>query len=744
MRGQKIRFTNVEQEEPIGELTAYNVTAGREPAGSAKLAYRLGPLENPSPSLDPLRAFIAGRFAPDERSVLVARPGAGGAAEAPSAAGSALPIVHVLIPAESEDARYRLDGIDGGLDGIAIDLPAMALAPTHQGLIPFNIQVKDPHWPLRDMIDFTFSVKPGEPKTLWLDLRDRILPPGKALYLTIASASGGFGPASLAGAEVRLVFKPRAEARPEHELDRFTQARDSFAMLVEEHPQHNPKLNLWNRFEGDLKDLMRVNPNHELGKPYYAISVSGELPPYLRPAPPAGVPLWAYRQVTLLGQLKHFVTWYIDHRQVPYGDFGGGISDDVDLLNSWPGTALMGAEPDKIRRSDRALIEAAFKNGMFTNGLPTIQADYLHSFEEGINCLSQNMILDHGNPVLFERAMVTARGVNSLTGINAAGNRLFKTAYFNGKKMALEGVWRWSRGYSNLVLQPEQLLVEFNGNPTAKKVLLELADGQLAHRHLNAKGQYEIPTAIEYSTDRGLNVSHTYFPWALYWTAWKWTGQARYLDPILDGGVPAITGVNANMLDLAGLRPAWGSRIIAAAEDLSDPKQIGAYLEKSRASEYRNASTDMLAWQLTGDKGYLERLYAAQIAETDMLNYLNTQGSLWIDRVGVHHADLQRARLGGIALVRNGPFPGHAVSWRFRAPASDQSVAILIPDATATSFKVIACNLDGAPVQAAMTGWNIDPGIWEISQGIATDGGDKADASIETWTAPFARSARST
>ena len=39
--GRKIRFTNVEQEEPIGELVAYNVTAGREPAGSAKLAYRL-------------------------------------------------------------------------------------------------------------------------------------------------------------------------------------------------------------------------------------------------------------------------------------------------------------------------------------------------------------------------------------------------------------------------------------------------------------------------------------------------------------------------------------------------------------------------------------------------------------------------------------------------------------------------------------------------------------------------------
>jgi len=41
INGHKIRFTNVEQEEPIGELVAYNVIAGREPEGSVKLAYRL-------------------------------------------------------------------------------------------------------------------------------------------------------------------------------------------------------------------------------------------------------------------------------------------------------------------------------------------------------------------------------------------------------------------------------------------------------------------------------------------------------------------------------------------------------------------------------------------------------------------------------------------------------------------------------------------------------------------------------
>src|SRR3989442_8838018 len=41
IRGQKIRFENVEQEEPIGELSAYYVVAGKEPQRIARLSYTL-------------------------------------------------------------------------------------------------------------------------------------------------------------------------------------------------------------------------------------------------------------------------------------------------------------------------------------------------------------------------------------------------------------------------------------------------------------------------------------------------------------------------------------------------------------------------------------------------------------------------------------------------------------------------------------------------------------------------------
>ncbi len=731
LAGRKIRFTNVAQEEPIGELVAYNVTAGKEPAGSAKLEYSLQFPAADNAGLAPLQKFIAGRFAPDERSTLVAVPAASPAPAQPSSVGVSLPLVHILIP-------NTWDKLTDGLDGIALDLPALKLKPAANGLIPLNIQVKDPLWPLRDMLDFTFSVKPGEAKTLWLDLRDRLLPPGKAFWLTVAAADSDFFALSLAGAKLRLVFKPREAALPEHELDRLTQAKDTYAMLVEEHP-NNPKLNMWVRFKGDLDDLLRVNPDNALGQRYAAAAAipGATRPKFTQPEPPAGVPLWAFRQTYLLGQVKHFVEYYIDHRQSEFGDFGGGISDDVDLLNTWPGVALMGSEPEKVKLSLHRLLEAAFKNGMFINGLPMIQADELHSYEEGINCLAQNLILDYGNPQQIERAMVTARGVEWLTGVNAAGHRHIRSAYYNGLKAAEEHPWGWAKPYSYLVCQVPQLLVDFNGNPAAEKIQLELADGLLAHSQVNENGRITLASAIHFSDDKVGDYGRGYFPWHMFWASWKWTGDKKYLAPITEGG--STMSVNANVLDLLNLRKDWAARNAPSEIAGRRGDDRGAVRPGNRSNGFRNSSGEHFAWQVDGDKSHLERVYGQQIEGCATNEYIETEGSLWIDRVGVPTTELQRARLGGVALNRNALFPGHVISWNFAAPATDQSVAILVPNGMPTGFKVIAYNLETTPVHATMTGWNIDPGIWEITQGIDTKNTDNADQAIATREEKFER-----
>ncbi len=743
IRGQKIRFENVEQEEPIGELSAYNVTFDTEPKGSARLAYTLRTNAESDSSLEPITKFINGRYTSDERAMSVAvadgnSPANSQTATPNSQSNPALPVVHILIPA----AGWQ--NISDGLDGIAIDLPSLHVKPTHGEYFPLNIQVKDPLWPQRNLLDFSFSVKPDEARTIWLDTRDRIPPPGQSLYLTIAGAGSDFGPASLEGARLRLIFKPRAEAVKEHELDRFTQARDSYAMLIEEHT-NNPRLNLYNRFAADINDVLRVNPNNWLAQTYwYDSNRTHPKPAFTQPTPPDGAPLWAFRQVEQLRNLKRFVLWYIDRRQIENGEFGGGLSDDGDLTNVWPATALMGCEPEKLKESLIREMDAFYREGMFTNGLPTIQADELHSYEEGIQALGQSLLLDYGDPKQLERAMENARSVIGLTGINSAGHRHIMSSYYNGRKMAVEEPWGWSKPSSILVLHPGIMLVDYNGNPLMKKIITELADGFLAHRRTDPNGAVRQSIAIRFIDDREApNNRGSVLP--VYWAAWKWTGDSKYLEPFRDQGPRALETIPSNALDQLDVRQTWGNEIVNLVKggnpqpNPARPATPNPNSQRLNVPPPANYGTMHLAWQMTGDKHFLESLYASQIEASAIREYMNTEGSMWIDRVDVPYAELQRARLGGIAMTRGSLYPGNAVSWAFHAPANEESTAILIPNATQQSMKIVAYNLSPATVKATMTAWDIEPGQWEIVQGVDRNGDDVIDGDSTTTTVELER-----
>lgn len=736
--GEKLRFTNVEQEQPIGELSAYYVHPGMEPTGVATLRYHLTAkvAGADNPSTRPLVEFIKGRFPADERMTMIAMPNGVVPATPRHDKQAGLPIVHIIVPADfrsqmadvGHGTSYGWENMDGGLDGIAIDLPALKITPNADGVIPLNIQVKDPLWPMRDMLYFTFAVKPGVPHTLWLDTRDRILPNGKSLYITIAAQSADFDTSALEGTGLRLIFKDYRNAVAEHTADRLTQVRDEYANMTEE-SVNSRRLNLYNRFDADVTDLLRVDPQNDLGRKYWhEKNLEQAKPPFLLPQAPAGVPQWAFLQVTDLGYLKRLINWYIDNRQISNGEFGGGLSDDSDFTEWWPGLAMMGATPDKIKASLWKEMDAIYAQHMFTNGLATIQTDELHSYEDGINVLGESMLLDFGSPKQIERAMVTAKRLEWLSGINAAGHRHVRSNYFSGTKMAEGGVWGWSREASYMVFHPALSLVLFNGNPEARKMILEIADGFLAHYKPGPDGKPSLHTEVNFKSDEDKPTGMR--PWFILWSAYRWTGDPKYVKPFIDAPIESLALINNDALDMLSLRKSATVPLIATAN------------RPNRTDE----TAWQLAWQATGDTSYLNKVYASQIETAHNREFINTQGSLWIDRVYFNPGELQRSRLGGVALMRNYCYPGNAVSWRFEKPADDQSVAILVPEATPDHVKIIAYNLDPVPVSARMTGWEIDPGQWTMTLGTQQGIGDSPPAvnapvkDLTTRTIDFERS----
>src|SRR4051812_3733227 len=618
--GGRLRFTNVAQETPIQEIWAYDVSEGKESAGTFKLSYTVNPDAAPAyGNLTALIDFIQGRYPADERETVVAFPAgassgrAAAAAGDPTATGSvqrasgAAPIVHVLIPSGFGDAlparapsrawNYGWENVHDGLDGIALDIPALKVKPGPDGLIPLNIRVKDPIWPQRDLIDVSVSVRPGEPRTLWLDTRDRLLTDA-SLYLTFASAAPDFGPAALKGMNVRLVFKDREAARAEHVADRFNQVKDNWGFLLEEHTA-SKRLGLYRRLYADISDLLRVDPDNFHAREYWAdisYNSQGALP-FTQPAAPPGVPLWAFRQLEDLKLVRHFANWWIDQRQVPYGDFGGGISDDVDLTEQWPGLALMGVDPDKINASLRALSDAVYKNGMRTNGLGTITTDELHAYEEGLNSDAERLYLNWGEPKAIERLFDTVRALQGVILRNPAGHLHFASNWYGGRKIYREGPWEWQKPYSFTVLHAPVLIGEYNGSPAARALVTGTIDGWLAHGKRGADGRWSFANEINWRTDaeRVGDRGGITTPLQAAWASYRWTGDAKYLRPLEArvGEAPGtLAEINENAVDLLGRRKDWGAALAA--------KPSAAF------EQYE-------AWQITGDKAWLERLHAEAI-----------------------------------------------------------------------------------------------------------------------------------
>jgi hypothetical protein len=720
--GGKLRFANVAQETPIQEIWAYDVSPGAEPAGTFKLSYIVHADAAPArPQLADLARFIDGRYPPEERTTVLAVPSSGGkaAAGAGDAAstrkrteqGHAAPIVHILIPSGFGDAlpaeplarawNYGWENAHDGLDGVAIDIPALDVTPNADRLIPLDIRIKDPIWPERDMIDVQVSVRPHEARTLWLDLRDRILT-ADPLYLSIASAAPDFGAKAIDGMAIRLVFKDRDAAKVEHVADRFNQVKDNWGFLVEEHTASKREA-LYRRLYADVSDLLRVDPDNVQGRLYWQdISYNAQSAPIMpEPQPVPGVPLWAFRQLEDLKLVRQFVDWWIDNRQVPYGDFGGGISDDVDLTQQWPGLALMGVEPDKINASLKALSEAVYTNGMRVNGLGYITTDELHAYEEGLNTDAERLYLNWGEPRSIERLMATVKALTGIVTVNPAGHMHFASNWYGGRIVYREGPWEWQKPYSFTVMHAPILIGLYNGNPTARGLVTGVVDGLLAHGRKGPDGLWTFPNEINWRTDaeRVGDGGGATTPLQSAWAAFRFTGDAKYLRPLEGRVATAGAGVAAEMNE--------NGAALAAA----DPVLAGLMAAKPPKGEFGQYSS----WNATGDLKPLEALHGAAIQDKLRHMYMYTEGHWWSDRVEQPNEILQRERLGGIALKRNQTYPGNIVSWRFDTPGAAEQVAILLPGATPDHFRVIAYNLSDQPQAATMTGWAITAGRWRMT-----------------------------
>ena len=677
--GGTLRFDNALIEEPIGELGIYNIQKGSAPQGDFSEKFYLLPFQqkNQESSLAEITAFIDGRFPEDERTKMW-----GSLAPTSSTNNSEntqkLPFIHVIIP-------YK-NNAEFGLNGIEIEIPALEITTTHGNRYPVNLRIKDPLWPLRDLADISFSLQAKKPQTIWIDTRDRLLPEGKALYFSIAGAGYGLNSETLTNAKVRLVYKSKEAAIAEHELDRFTQVRDVYSHLIEERP-NNSRLNLFNRFEADRNDLLKANPNNQMAKAYQFAYFRNKKyrPDYQISECPEGIPEWAFLQSEYMKLLANIANYYIDKRQISNGEFGGGLSDDDDFTNILAGIGLLGIETEKINKSLQLFLEAFYDNErdvynsplrhpslpMFTNGLATITTDLLHAYEEGMEAVGQLMLVDYGNPVYFNRGLETAKKVlDELSGKATNGHRYFKSRFFGGTSLSEDEPYNWSGAYSYNLLHSSYLISRYNGNPTIQKLIVELADGLLAIQEKHG----DFYTDIQFNTLNVRGRTGLQGTWQVFYAAYEITGNEKYKKPI--------------------------------------PERF------------------QISWNF--DEIEICNRYQENIKDLGAQEFINTEGSIWIDRVAANFNDLQTDRLGGVAIARiHNIYPQNYLSWEMEKPGAFKNLATFVLEANSTKLNVLAFNLTHKPVDAKMKVWRIIPGKWKITEGIDRNNDNKIDSIIQ-------------
>lgn len=632
---------------------------------------------------------------------------------------------HIVLPAPGKDMA---------IEGLRVVFSEASFA---SGPCKVNIAVKDPLFPFRDLINVDLQL--SGMLDLTLDTRDFMLSGEKPVIISVAAEKG----LDLFRTSTELLLTKPEVAKRQYIPDRLLQIKDAFQMLSEARPWMRAwneerrrvirkRLKLLDELYALLEDVRRWEPEEPLAAGYSSWINPYEQPPeFEQPKPPSkDIPLWAFRQQYLLKQFAQVANWWIKERQIETGEMGGALGDDSDMIQNWPGLALMDVSPERLTESARRVMECCYARGLVKDGMNTHRTDPLHAYEAGINTVPLLALLDYGNPIIMERLMAAVRHYERLTGINPSGHRHFRSSLFSLTEVVEEGHYGRETQYSPLLMQAGLYWAWYNGSPETMRYLREYADGLLAHWQTEEYPHFA--RIIDFKTDKVLGTgSPGRTRGNLMWGLYDLTGDERYLYALKEavkgpffGQANSTTG---RWLEIIGKD--------AVREALVSYARSGNIWDHNLQADHYTPLAKQHAWQVTGDKSFLLEYQAALVKHMSQNMYLYTEAHQYTDRIYIPTLATQKSRLGGIANYRSFLYPGHAVSWE----NTKGDIAALVPEGTKKHLKVVIYNLAQEPRKVTMRVWQLENGKYKIVTGIDSTGDDEMDTSLERRIFPLKR-----
>jgi len=650
------------------------------------------------------------------------------------------------------------------------DIPAGAvtfrldLAEVRPGSV-LRIELRDPIWPTRRLFqgDFRVEGRAAGKAVLRVDLPDffvhgrkegepRPTRGGKEIIewyaqqpLRLMAVVTASGPMVLRHFALVIHETDRAKAIAEHDREQLPYLREGYADTSEAraygwHPLAYEKLFFplydFNLREPEKPEVKAIATRVGMRRDPLKATI---------PAASPGVPQWASLELDLLKRCRALCHYWIDERELPNGEVGGGLGDDTDFKDDWVNLALISDEDGKIADSIRRLAETAWTRDGMDRGYQLYWRDALHAMEEGADLQPHLLHLYPGNPLYVGRVMQMCQHLwEWMDVIPGTGKLHFKSWYVGGKgKFRSDFRYGEDRDSCGYFTMGPAFFVWATGHPRVAERLVQWCDSWLSY--LDEKGEngkpLGFPSAIEWKTGKPVGPRRDLVrggspPTRLMPTfagAFRWTGDEKYLTlhRLSLRGLPRNKyrgyGTWVNQLHRLGNDEdrAFVKKIVLgkAYKNVADVPSIARDPSSVRTQFF----PQHLAWEITRDKAYLEVGLACARAFLDEQFPAITWALPSTDRIPQPRDTLDRMYLGGLCTCRPGhipPYPEHAVSYK----GIGEEVAALVTANRPDRVSIVFFNTDKAERQVTFRLWQIKRGVFTVKRGPDKDQDDRIDA----------------
>ncbi len=484
--------------------------------------------------------------------------------------------------------------------------------------------------------------------------------------------------------------------------------------------------------------------------------------------PDPNAPEWANLQREALNKLLEIVEFWIDERQAPDGQFGGGWGDDVEMWRWWI-PVLVAFEEPRIVEAQRLLSDGIFALPRLEGGYSNILTDVEHSAEDSSDAITAMLLAQPGEEVWEERAdRIAELAESSWIARNERGFLQFQSVYFTPSIVSSNERYACDTTYHSRALQPVFQRWRQSPEHPAGELLSDWLDTWVdaAARSERGKPAGVLPSAIHWPSGEiggpgddwwepgcAENAGAFVFPSSLQpmsellVLAWEITGEERYLAPIhsmaelyrahlADPGGSMAEGTNTWTASKLSRITGALARYRAASDDPSyDDLILG------RSSGYR-------AYRLTGELDALEtsllRLvesvsfnraaYTSEVRYTDRIrkfsaNYANEFADTPIS--SFDHRLLYEMLSGDVGDPLY--YPQQTVRW----VTTPRDYAALVTESSRTALRADVFVFDEAERDVGVTLMALEPGNYSWS--LSCEGSDVASGSVDRPMSGFGR-----